>query len=59
MSGEKDKTQPQPEKNVVVEKGQYSGALNESKLPDFKFTPTPPPPPPQTENTSGSDNTGE
>ena len=59
MSKEKNKIPTQTEKGKAIEKGQKSGQLNESKLPDFKFTPPPPPPPPKTEGTSGSDAKGE
>jgi hypothetical protein len=62
MLDEKIKTpQQQPDKGKVIEKGQQSGQLNESKIPDFKFTPPPPPPPPAKDNSSsgGSEAKGE
>ena len=39
---EKNKFQKQPNEGKIIEKGQKSKRLNESKLPDFKFTPPPP-----------------
>ena len=55
MSDEKSKVlQQQPDKSTVIEKGQQSGQLNESKIPDFKFTPEPPPPPPPAKDSGSS-----
>lgn len=36
-----------------IEKAQQSGQLNESKIPDFRFTPSPPPPPKESNSSSG------
>jgi hypothetical protein len=52
MSDE-NKNNPKPEgSRNIIEKG-VKIDLNESKLPDFKFTPPPPPPPPQANDSSG------
>jgi len=56
---EKDKLQQQPDKGKIIEKGQKSGRLNDSRLPDFRFTPPPPPPPPPPSKTVNNSKDGE
>jgi len=46
MPDELNEIPNQLNKGERIEKGQNPKAINESKLPDFKFTPPPPPPPP-------------